>query len=363
MFFSAAWFLVAYGFNYASARWKRLPTRRTDPDALADGWADLERQRQAISQRRDRLVAPLSASALRNRDCLLAILGFFVFTNGRRCAERPALVTCAALYLAGGGIAQKVRLIRDDHGELLTPRTWAESLSHVPVEAFAVPLLQIATWVMVQVLFSIPLLVYALATRLLGVAFSQHGRAEKFLHPDPDHRSVDLRPNHLLSVVAALPIKVARTALPVDSRFHSWLDTVEAQLAFWQMQRRAVETGVTTAQALARLLQAARGVESARIHFLGHSFGGLVAASASDGSWTKAASVRQREAAHGNDGVAHAAPAGNGQPLVRAGRASPEGHPWHDCLPPLAARHRERVFLPAGQPRSALGRLQWARWH
>jgi pimeloyl-ACP methyl ester carboxylesterase len=151
----------------------------------------------------------------------------------------------------------------------------------VPVAAFAVPQLQIATWAVVQGLFSIPLLLYTVATRLLGAAFSWRGRSEKFLHPDPEHRSGDLRPKHLLSVAAVLPIKIARTALPVDSRFHSLLDTVEAQLAFWQMQRRAVETGVTTAHALARLLQAVRGVESARIHFLGHSFGGLVAASAS----------------------------------------------------------------------------------
>jgi hypothetical protein len=222
-----AWLLVTYGFNYASDRWKHVPPRRIDADAVSDS-GDEERQQQMLSQRRDRFVAPVVLLLYGVVMTYFAVLGMFY--SPTVTGTLTAFVTCAALYLAGGGIAQKVRSARDEKGELLTSRSWGERLRNVPVALFAIPPLQIATWALAQSLFSLPLLVYTVGTRVLGAVFTWRGRSEKCLRPDRAHRSVDMRPKRLLSVIAALPITLARRALPVDSRLQLLLDTVEAQL-------------------------------------------------------------------------------------------------------------------------------------
>lgn len=57
--------------------------------------------------------------------------------------------------------------------------------------------------------------------------------------------------------------------------FRSWKG-LENQLAFWDMQQNAVETGCRAAEFLGELLAHTPGLRDVRVHTMGHSFGGLV---------------------------------------------------------------------------------------
>ncbi|MGC8669227.1 MAG: peptidoglycan-binding protein [Chthonomonadales bacterium] len=65
-----------------------------------------------------------------------------------------------------------------------------------------------------------------------------------------------------------------------DRSLSALASAIIKQLAFWTMQRTAVETGRRTADFLARLGAACDRVQGARIHLIGHSFGALAAANA-----------------------------------------------------------------------------------
>ena len=269
--------LVSYGFNYALIPWRRFPKPRIDENKLG-GLRDFEQEQQLQQQRHDRLVAPviLVLYAVALGYCGLLVVFFRPWWWS--VITLPSL--CAALYLSGGAIAQKVRSIEPIEDQPESPHKWYQRLVEFPIAIFSVLSLQIAAWAFIQFLLSLPLLFFAGTTWALSPLVRWHNSSEKCSGGEISIGLRRLRPTFLLSATASLPIRLARKALPIDSRFHKVLDNVEAQLAFWEMQQRAAVTGVVAAQALARLAVSTPGLESSRIHFLGHSFGGVVAANA-----------------------------------------------------------------------------------
>lgn len=79
-----------------------------------------------------------------------------------------------------------------------------------------------------------------------------------------------------LASVARAPLAWLRAALPADSRYHAVANVLENQMAFFEMQRKGVLAGSEAGGFLDDLLTSCDAVRTARIHLVGHSFGGLV---------------------------------------------------------------------------------------
>jgi hypothetical protein len=163
-------------------------------------------------------------------------------------------------------------------------------------DGWVVFLLAVA-WIYVQVIFTIPLALYLLPSYLLGwlwppqfgglfdERFGGRNQAITALRMrwvnSPLFRLLYVR--YWLAAVARFPLRLLSYGLLPDSRLAVLVDELDGYLAFWDMQIRGVKAGSRAAGFLARLLDDPELVGllgSARVHFLGHSFGGLVVANA-----------------------------------------------------------------------------------
>ncbi len=98
---------------------------------------------------------------------------------------------------------------------------------------------------------------------------------------DRAHRAtVKLSISHGLAYLARIPIRLVRRAIRTDSRLLTIIDALDSQLAFWEMQRLAVWVGEEAGQFIAGLLEQVPELKDARIHLSAHSFGALVVANA-----------------------------------------------------------------------------------
>jgi len=149
----------------------------------------------------------------------------------------------------------------------------------------SVSVLRLAAWLYLQVVCTLPLALYALVTYFLGGLFRHGGKLrglfdERFgargSRGGIGNRPSWSGPRYYLAQLARFPIRLLRLATPRDSSMHLLADQLENQLAFWQMQFRGVEAGKRGAVFLTRLREELPSLANARIHLIGHSFGGLV---------------------------------------------------------------------------------------
>jgi hypothetical protein len=154
---------------------------------------------------------------------------------------------------------------------------------------------RVAAWLYLQVVCTVPLAVYLLLTyfwgwmalgqyRIPGLFDERLGRRNEVI-PSEQRSMSWMSPRYFLAQVAGWPLKLFRRLLTTDSSLLALVDDLDAYLAFWEMQFLGVETGRRAADFLAELFhESARTptdyLGKARLHFLGHSFGGLVIANA-----------------------------------------------------------------------------------
>jgi hypothetical protein len=159
-----------------------------------------------------------------------------------------------------------------------------------------VPLFVAPAWLYLQILCSVPLLIYLSVTFLIGQLFARKLFDERFGSRDKDIQPEQTQPilsgdgkgeasgghtypRYQFARLARWPLAQLRGAIALDSSLNTLVDAIDGQLAFWEMQIRAVQTGSKAATFLGPLLAAPK-LKGARIHFLGHSFGALVVANA-----------------------------------------------------------------------------------
>jgi hypothetical protein len=184
--------------------------------------------------------------------------------------------------------------------------------------ARGLPVLAVGSWVPLQALLTLPLAIYLFATFLfrtplvllalipvlipgwygahLGLllaflvgclAFSfmagalNLGVASLFNERPP----VSPRVRDALAWVAWQPIHWFRLSVAPDSASLGLAAALEKQLAFWEMQRKGTASGQAAGQFLDGLLRRLKedgspALATARIHLIGHSFGGLALANA-----------------------------------------------------------------------------------
>lgn len=206
-------------------------------------------------------------------------LGHHRAALGAVSAFAAALAAFAFLKGAAGLQNQRARSLQKNQGKEKPARR--------------VPFLAVASWGYLQVLFALPAVLYLLVTYPFGVLlpfFDRHlGRFRMYqervgmrggdkIMSTPDG---DIRP--FLARLAQQPLHWVRPTLARDSQVNAAVDFVDSQLAFYDMQRRGVEAGAQAAEFLGGILNDAErfpALQNARIHFLGHSFGALVAANA-----------------------------------------------------------------------------------
>lgn len=154
--------------------------------------------------------------------------------------------------------------------------------------AKGLPILAVASWAYLQVWALIPIVTLLLITypfgfllgffdRILGPFRIYRERVGERNSPTPTP-DWDIRP--WLADLARLPLVGLRYALARDSPTLALAETIDSQLAFYMMQRRGVQAGPLAADFLADLLDETPTLQNARLHFLGHSFGGLVVVNA-----------------------------------------------------------------------------------
>ncbi len=191
---------------------------------------------------------------------------------------------------------------------------WQQTLRHGR-GARGLPVLAVGSWLPLQLLLTLPLLLYLFTTFLFrtplvllaplayGYGPAWHGSRLLSLVAFllacvavsfgagaldlPVSGLSDERPpagrriRDGLAWVARLPIRAFRLSVAPDSRSLGLAEGLEKQLAFWEMQRKGVRAGCEAGRfvdGLLQTLQAARSpaLADARIHLIGHSFGGLV---------------------------------------------------------------------------------------
>ncbi len=84
------------------------------------------------------------------------------------------------------------------------------------------------------------------------------------------------RLKYLLAGLARLPLSLAQQAASEDGMVARMADRLDSYLAFFDMQARAIEAGIQAAAKIAGLVGSNPGLQHARLHFIGHSFGGLL---------------------------------------------------------------------------------------
>lgn len=161
-----------------------------------------------------------------------------------------------------------------------------------------VPLWLLVCWLPVQILYALPWLawlfgIYFVAPRqkvsLSRLFDERFGDREKEIQPADRDRllkrnkrfrgSTNLRattPALALAMRARRPVQWFRRTLHPDNPGHPLVNAVDSQMAFWEMQTHGVRVTHTAAHFLASLFEKEQKLSAARVHFLGHSFGGLV---------------------------------------------------------------------------------------
>lgn len=145
-------------------------------------------------------------------------------------------------------------------------------------------LLGTVAWAVLTVLHSLPYVAYCLATYPLHGLIPVPPFDERFgVRGDPPERYEKWRWRHphlrlFLSRFACIPCEVAKRAMRYESKVFGLLDAVESQLRFAEMQSRAVKTSESACATVLKLLERCVALRSARIHLVGHSFGGLLVA-------------------------------------------------------------------------------------
>jgi len=95
---------------------------------------------------------------------------------------------------------------------------------------------------------------------------------------DEDDRAVNFWDQ--LAAMARFPINLARGSVARDSSFRDLLRPIDNILAFFEFQRKGVDAGRDAGRFLRRVLLETPELQQAKIHFIGHSFGGLVVCNA-----------------------------------------------------------------------------------
>lgn len=165
------------------------------------------------------------------------------------------------------------------------------------------PALLVILWLHVQLCLTVPFVLVSLITYLIG------GVGPKTSKPSPNDERLGDRgsappaidcttpgagprpPRGVRSALARLarwPIRRLQHSVSPDSFLLPLADTIDSQLAFYEMQFYGVISGAQAAQAMVSLVEAdaaaannaAGKLAQARFHFVGHSFGCLVVANA-----------------------------------------------------------------------------------
>ena len=148
------------------------------------------------------------------------------------------------------------------------------------------PLAALLGWLPLQAVCAAPLVVWAFLTYLLGgpVAsfWTRHWGTFPFVF-DERYRIGRPRKHNgrdLLAGLARGPLWLLKKAVGADSQVMAVADTLDGQFAFWEMQRKGADAGREAGDFLADLITDVEGLHGARIHAIGHSFGGLLLANA-----------------------------------------------------------------------------------
>ena len=161
-----------------------------------------------------------------------------------------------------------------------SPDATGNGMSFVPLIA----------WLPAALFLILPVLTYLAITFLLGGLLRG---AITALHPERAARLGERKNPHSLREIALRPtrwtISLLRRAVPRDSMPGALAVTLDNQLAFFEMQRKAVEAGEQGGEIVSRIVTGLRELEAdaalkalepavwnPRVHFVGHSFGASV---------------------------------------------------------------------------------------
>ena len=95
---------------------------------------------------------------------------------------------------------------------------------------------------------------------------------------DTTHHPLYFR--QILAWLVETPLRLLRDGTPPDSVVETVTELALAQTAFFTMQSKARDAGRDAAKFVATLMDRVPHLQTARVHFIGHSFGGLVVANA-----------------------------------------------------------------------------------
>lgn len=192
--------------------------------------------------------------------------------------------------------------------------SWLKGPDHEPKN---MPLLPVAAWLPVQVVFAAPLLLTAFLYFFvggpilsllgwmgfhptLGLYDERDGKRNSVppphLYPETSRFRQRVSraaiwlssPRRIFAWIARLPLSWVRKCVAPDSVVANLAEAIDNQFDFWEMQRLGVEAGREAAAFLEKMLTPQRrpdtpeniaiaGIkEDVRLHFIGHSFGGLV---------------------------------------------------------------------------------------
>ena len=162
-----------------------------------------------------------------------------------------------------------------------------------------IPLLTFVSWLYLQILCFVPALITFTATYFSGWLIDKFLRRSDSSVPLLFDERFGIRNEtvaqgrampylrDLLAGLTMFPAKLLLRASAKDSALARVAEGLRAQIAFFRMQRRGVEAGHDAAAFLAglfaenpKLPQLSGALSGARIHLVGHSFGGLVVANA-----------------------------------------------------------------------------------
>ncbi len=175
------------------------------------------------------------------------------------------------LFTASRRKAKKESCIRDGH----------QTEGH---QARGVPIITLLAWLPLQIACALPMLVWALVGYLLGglssLPFTAAGKRSPYVF-DERYGSEDRRRTvrDVLAGLARGPLALLKASLPRDSSVMGIADSIDNQLAFWEMQRKGVDAGKQAGELLTEML-GDTSFHNVRVHLIGHSFGCLVVANA-----------------------------------------------------------------------------------
>lgn len=145
-------------------------------------------------------------------------------------------------------------------------------------------------WALAQVVCALPLALGSVITYFFGGIFRVRPglfdervskRDQKFPPPGPGGPEANARPRQpWWARSARMPAYLMLASLPPDDGSRGIVETVDCQLAFWQMQHAGVVTGDRAGLFLAEVVREIPALAGANFHFVGHSFGSLVVANA-----------------------------------------------------------------------------------